>query len=130
MIRRPPRSTLFPYTTLFRSLPGGIPCGCFSPASRFVDPMGLFPQPGSGWLYQSKCLVEQQDKALGASPIYPAVGLQSKELPMSRYYLPPHAMPVHNRDVCVQTGRTDKNYLQDAEALLQCAKANSTTSMT
>src|SRR2546422_6661539 len=30
MIRRPPRSTLFPYTTLFRSrtapLPGGPPC--------------------------------------------------------------------------------------------------------
>src|SRR5260370_6184236 len=25
MIRRPPRSTLFPYTTLFRSLPGGRP---------------------------------------------------------------------------------------------------------
>src|SRR5256885_6532239 len=26
MIRRPPRSTLFPYTTLFRSvLPGGVP---------------------------------------------------------------------------------------------------------
>src|SRR5436853_1955841 len=25
MIRRPPRSTLFPYTTLFRSLPGSIP---------------------------------------------------------------------------------------------------------
>src|ERR1035441_10377040 len=24
MIRRPPRSTLFPYTTLFRSKPGGI----------------------------------------------------------------------------------------------------------
>src|SRR5207253_5826855 len=23
MLRRPPRSTLFPYTTLFRSLPGG-----------------------------------------------------------------------------------------------------------
>src|SRR2546425_3954845 len=27
MIRRPPRSTLFPYTTLFRSLIGGI-AGC------------------------------------------------------------------------------------------------------
>src|SRR3712207_7265563 len=27
MIRRPPRSTLFPYTTLFRSLPG-FPLGC------------------------------------------------------------------------------------------------------
>src|SRR3712207_8412259 len=25
MIRRPPRSTLFPYTTLFRSLPGPAP---------------------------------------------------------------------------------------------------------
>src|SRR3712207_6980924 len=24
MIRRPPRSTLFPYTTLFRSTPGGV----------------------------------------------------------------------------------------------------------
>src|SRR2546422_5842684 len=24
MIRRPPRSTLFPYTTLFRSRPGGV----------------------------------------------------------------------------------------------------------
>src|SRR6266853_4783449 len=26
MIRRPPRSTLFPYTTLFRSRPGRPPC--------------------------------------------------------------------------------------------------------
>src|SRR5258708_27329113 len=29
MIRRPPRSTLFPYTTLFRSI-----LGCFSPAVK------------------------------------------------------------------------------------------------
>src|SRR2546427_2475727 len=27
MIRRPPRSTLFPYTTLFRSLPGPVVLG-------------------------------------------------------------------------------------------------------
>src|ERR1022692_5109901 len=27
MIRRPPRSTLFPYTTLFRSVPGRHRCG-------------------------------------------------------------------------------------------------------
>src|SRR2546427_3985442 len=32
MIRRPPRSTLFPYTTLFRSGPDPRPAGC--PASR------------------------------------------------------------------------------------------------
>src|SRR2546427_4773648 len=31
MIRRPPRSTLFPYTTLFRS-DGGCPLGCRSEA--------------------------------------------------------------------------------------------------
>src|SRR2546422_11444389 len=50
MIRRPPRSTLFPYTTLFRSLPGVGPpshrvilsgtasvCGSTTPAtSQFV----------------------------------------------------------------------------------------------
>src|SRR2546425_10507498 len=41
MIRRPPRSTLFPYTTLFRSAPGrllkgspvGTQCSAQSPAS-------------------------------------------------------------------------------------------------
>src|SRR2546426_7349157 len=32
MIRRPPRSTLFPYTTLFRSGLNGIPRGAQSPA--------------------------------------------------------------------------------------------------
>src|SRR5256885_13001411 len=35
MIRRPPRSTLFPYTTLFRSDPRGIPgCTPLLPARR------------------------------------------------------------------------------------------------
>src|SRR5260370_39030287 len=39
MIRRPPRSTLFPYTTLFRSAPQAIePCAiasrCFGPRSK------------------------------------------------------------------------------------------------
>src|SRR3712207_7750284 len=30
MIRRPPRSTLFPYTTLFRSVAAGSPASCDS----------------------------------------------------------------------------------------------------
>src|SRR5574337_128530 len=34
MIRRPPRSTLFPYTTLFRSRPL---------VERYLEPGGLFP---------------------------------------------------------------------------------------
>src|SRR3712207_9037837 len=36
MIRRPPRSTLFPYTTLFRSLDRGGPDG--------ADRLGVLPQ--------------------------------------------------------------------------------------
>src|SRR2546425_2271621 len=35
MIRRPPRSTLFPYTTLFRSGPGAV--RGFSPRARRID---------------------------------------------------------------------------------------------
>src|SRR5947208_12395298 len=31
MLRRPPRSTLFPYTTLFRSVKPGAPAKCPSP---------------------------------------------------------------------------------------------------
>src|SRR2546430_6940391 len=34
MIRRPPRSTLFPYTTLFRS--DGFPCGSVQAAPVFI----------------------------------------------------------------------------------------------
>src|SRR2546422_6032640 len=34
MIRRPPRSTLFPYTTLFRSLPGNGADGNFAVETR------------------------------------------------------------------------------------------------
>src|ERR1039458_10873060 len=35
MIRRPPRSTLFPYTTLFRSLPGLSDCGAYGLTNLF-----------------------------------------------------------------------------------------------
>src|SRR3712207_7765821 len=57
MIRRPPRSTLFPYTTLFRSNVG--------PA---VTQFGIEPAPG---VAVSRILSRQNDLALrlGASPI-------------------------------------------------------------
>src|SRR2546425_6886076 len=55
MIRRPPRSTLFPYTTLFRSLPYGpvLPAerdrhpspAAAGPARRHPDPVGGVPEP-------------------------------------------------------------------------------------
>src|SRR5256885_6236029 len=38
MIRRPPRSTLFPYTTLFRSVPAGGPAGERGPPGAHLPP--------------------------------------------------------------------------------------------
>src|SRR2546422_1456010 len=50
MIRRPPRSPLFPYTTLFRSHDGGDDRGrnCQVPPPRSLGPAipGLEPAPG------------------------------------------------------------------------------------
>src|SRR3712207_7041545 len=43
MIRRPPRSTLFPYTTLFRSTPAGA-----RRADRAARPGGLLARPRAG----------------------------------------------------------------------------------
>src|SRR3989442_7615518 len=40
MIRRPPRSTLFPYTTLFRSLASRL----MAPTYRMPHPLGLWAQ--------------------------------------------------------------------------------------
>src|SRR2546428_7448920 len=45
MIRRPPRSTLFPYTTLFRSARRG---GQGAPAGARPVPGGLRSRPGQG----------------------------------------------------------------------------------
>src|SRR5258708_27337698 len=54
MIRRPPRSTLFPYTTLFRSQPVELAALCVVTADRCDQ--GDFPdhgvQPGIGALLQ------------------------------------------------------------------------------
>src|SRR3712207_6888419 len=52
MIRRPPRSTLFPYTTLFRSAgprEGQLPVGAGARRLRALDPRGVRgarPAPG------------------------------------------------------------------------------------
>src|SRR5437667_3519223 len=46
MIRRPPRSTLFPYTTLFRSAPEKSRWGAlFAPHFGFSGPGELNPRP-------------------------------------------------------------------------------------
>src|SRR3712207_8432483 len=47
MIRRPPRSTLFPYTTLFRSLVGVWSATGRPRSARTWATTGLTPAPGS-----------------------------------------------------------------------------------
>src|SRR2546422_10975986 len=47
MIRRPPRSTLFPYTTLFRSRP--IACGASSPRPARSSPSCCATLSRWGW---------------------------------------------------------------------------------
>src|SRR2546426_8271742 len=49
MIRRPPRSTLFPYTTLFRSQPDGREAGeAVRDVGLDVHQVGIDPQHGGG----------------------------------------------------------------------------------
>src|SRR2546427_7858756 len=49
MIRRPPRSTLFPYTTLFRSsdADGGVTSPCVGPPGSLRSPVPPLPAPSS-----------------------------------------------------------------------------------
>src|SRR2546430_7151050 len=63
MIRRPPRSTLFPYTTLFRSL--------------FAQDSGVYPiSPG----HHTVKLVNKEKQFLAVKPIeVPAAGRRSEE---------------------------------------------------
>src|SRR3712207_7211872 len=51
MIRRPPRSTLFPYTTLFRSRSEGAGTGLFGSVAR-IDPRAVFSSSGRHHLGQ------------------------------------------------------------------------------
>src|SRR3712207_7374425 len=46
MIRRPPRSTLFPYTTLFRSPSGAPSIRCHLPSSASSSALLVTSQPG------------------------------------------------------------------------------------
>src|SRR5256885_13293648 len=62
MIRRPPRSTLFPYTTLFRSL--GQPPSLFASSGHFRD--------------LARQIVEQLDRFHQANPL--VAGLPKEEL--------------------------------------------------
>src|SRR5256885_10199900 len=55
MIRRPPRSTLFPYTTLFRSSPQSM-------VARLARELEHDPQNLEGWLMLGRSYIELQDR--------------------------------------------------------------------
>src|SRR5256885_6098199 len=50
MIRRPPRSTLFPYTTLFRSLRKKLTVRCDNQAPHPFSPSSTSPSSGPAFL--------------------------------------------------------------------------------
>src|SRR2546426_8372754 len=60
MIRRPPRSTLFPYTTLFRSIP-------IDPSIYFIDHLPVHTQPLDVLLVIGASLV-----VATLAPLYPS----------------------------------------------------------
>src|SRR5256885_7104126 len=67
MIRRPPRSTLFPYTTLFRSLPMGAP----PPRARLADAAA---GPGGAVQLHRPLLLDPARLQPGAVVRQPALG--------------------------------------------------------
>src|SRR2546430_8662728 len=64
MIRRPPRSTLFPYTTLFRSRPQARDGGAHRPVPELLRPGGHLDRgPGEG----ARCHLDRKSTRLNSS---------------------------------------------------------------
>src|SRR2546425_10847985 len=100
MIRRPPRSTLFPYTTLFRSHGRGdagteAACGCLRYRARRP------PHPARAQDVAPAHRTPDHRRARLASPIvelYPAVDVQGGRVARSASPDPPAVAPQFARD--------------------------------
>src|SRR3712207_8235178 len=84
MIRRPPRSTLFPYTTLFRSVQGvgakvalgilsALDPGALATAIAMGDKAAVARAPGVGPKLAARIAAELKDKAPALSAVDPAL---------------------------------------------------------
>src|SRR3989454_9251014 len=78
MTRRPPRSTLFPYTTLFRSLPGGredrVGQGRGRDCrARLADPAGRLEVPHEVYLDRRRLIHPQHANVMEVRLLHPAV---------------------------------------------------------
>src|SRR3989475_5974251 len=64
MIRRPPRSTLFPYTTLFRSVPEGFTVELVASEPDIVNPIAMsFDDRGRIWIRSEEHTSELQSQS-------------------------------------------------------------------
>src|SRR5258708_29078225 len=75
MIRRPPRSTLFPYTTLFRSTQGGLERG----QSQLVDANGPGERMASHLFDSRRSGLASADDDAGLRPAEQLVARESDE---------------------------------------------------
>src|SRR5687768_17663490 len=66
MLRRPPRSTLFPYTTLFRSLPRRLVCEKLVAVQRYR----YLVQDRQGYLSKRRRLLDRKSTRLNSSHGY------------------------------------------------------------
>src|SRR2546430_8535341 len=91
MIRRPPRSTLFPYTTLFRS--NACRCARFTPDGAnliIADGTGLARWPLQripGTMVRSE---EHTSELQSQSNLVCRLLLEKKKNPLHNHYRPPH----------------------------------------
>src|SRR2546429_5794143 len=95
MIRRPPRSTLFPYTTLFRSPPpnrGKLPSGCRG-ASRKRPWPGIRDRKSTrlnsshGYISYAVFCLKKKNNAQHRTPLYARDDLRSHFTPPEHHTL-------------------------------------------
>src|SRR5215813_9594254 len=91
MIRRPPRSTLFPYTTLFRSLRGDRPIRSEEPAKQSARELGAGLERDLRQVDLRRRLLRDPN---GAQPLHKGGGREEEILrPVSRFALAARAKP-------------------------------------
>src|SRR3712207_8236419 len=84
MIRRPPRSTLFPYTTLFRSYGGDG--SAQAAASSLGDRQAVVSSPGTRWRRQCSGRSEEHTSELQSRQYLVCRLLLEKKNKITTYY--------------------------------------------
>src|SRR3712207_7823988 len=100
MIRRPPRSTLFPYTTLFRSDPGGVDVRAAAALeARGAGELADHRDPGAGRQRQGAAVVLEQHRAAGGE--VPRSEEHTSELQSRQYLVCRLLLEKKKKDNCV-----------------------------